>query len=573
MKRTGLDRVFIIREVNALREQGLSLADACETVGVPKRTYCDWLSRSPEVSPDLLEDAPRSGRPAFEFSEAAVEYVRRIYLRSNLKRGAGSMTFAWRYAAKDKGSPLSQAERDVVLSPRAQKRALPRACFRALKAIPRAAVRRYRDPQSGLNDGIYSSGWLRMQEDGSRRLLPGERQVWDDASVNVGVCVPWTRGGDPCSEKYGVRVARFQLLAGIDCATDFCVGTAYVMRPSDGYRAEDVVRAWDCAWAMQGFMPKEMVLEGGSWQAQRTLDFLKDAGIKTISAKGRPNQKLVEGWFNRLWTVMSVVLPPSGQVGRFRGEMARENLLWAQCREGRRDPREIFPDLKTFLSALDTSVRYLNDESIESKEYGSWVPGEKFAGAKENGLVYSDWLRRLARPVVEVRKLRRDGIVAVSAESPFGWSHNYLFAVNDGWRYDGASVRVSFDPWRIRDGAVVELLDAHGRSSVIDVAAGCVSPAPDPESSRGWCDFRAGARDAKKTGRAAVATQIAAYDERGVRSRRAVADNGAKPELAIRGAIPPLPRELSATEAKSLDDAYEAELIELSKLENEIIFA
>ena len=37
----------------------------------------------------------------------------------------------------------------------------------------------------------------------------------------------------------------------------------------------------------------------------RTKDFLAASGVQLISAKGRPNQKLVEGWFNRLWTVLS----------------------------------------------------------------------------------------------------------------------------------------------------------------------------------------------------------------------------------------------------------------------------
>lgn len=59
--------------------------------------------------------------------------------------------------------------------------------------------------------------------------------VWDDASVNVGVVVPWTRGGDKCSDRFGVRVARFQLLLGIDCATDFVCGYGYVMRGNDAY--------------------------------------------------------------------------------------------------------------------------------------------------------------------------------------------------------------------------------------------------------------------------------------------------------------------------------------------------
>ena len=155
---------------------------------------------------------------------------------------------------------------------------------------------------------------------------------------------------------------------------------------------------------------------------------------------------------------------------RFRGEMAKENAAWAACREGRRDPRGLFPGLKEFLRALDRSVAYLNADKVCSREYGTWVPAEAYApalaGAKAppdgqtataGGHAYAPWLSALARPVSEVRRVRRGGMVSVRAECPFGWVHDYQFALPDGWMLpDGAEVRVSFDPWRIREGAVVE---------------------------------------------------------------------------------------------------------------------
>ncbi len=559
-----------MRKIESLLRGGEDIATACRMAGVSESSYRRWKGRAPDGDPAALADRPRSGRPAFAWRAESVEFVRRLYIRTNLRRNAGSAALAWRMAAKDPNSPLTAEERSRILD-RAGKD-VPDGARRALRDISSQVFARYRDPESGeAREGIFAPGWLRMREDGSRRLLPGERQVWDDASVNVGVCVPWTRGGDPCAEKYGVRVARYQLLAGIDCATDFCVGTSFVMRPSDGYRAADVVRAFHSAWEMQGFMPDEIVLEGGSWQASRTLDFLEAAGVKVVSAKGRPNQKLVEGWFNRLWTVMSAKLPPRGQVGRFRGEMAKENRLWAAVREGRRDPRGIFPDLREFLRALDESVAYLNADKVCSREYGTWVPAEKWEAQLEKGRPVPEWLRKRALPVNEVRALRRGGIVSVAAECPFGWSHEYVFAVPDAWRYaDGTAMRVMFDPWRVREGARVETAD--GREVVAE-AAPCVSPAPDPESPRCWLDPRAAAREARKASRAAVATQVAAYDGRGAMARRAESSDSPRRGLGVGGGVPPTPEPEDAAAWMEREREREAELAALLADEERLAFA
>ena len=591
---TGTERMRAMRRVEARVADGLPLAFALAEAGVSESSWRRWRRRAPDGDPAALADRPRSGRPAFAWSAASVEFGKRLYIRTNLRRDAGSAALAWRMAAKDPSSPLTDDERAYILDRPGKD--IPEGARRALRDISGAVFARYRDPSAGrAAEGVMAPGWLRMREDGSRRLAPGERQVWDDASVNVGVCVPWSRGGDPCSERFGVRVARFQLLAGIDCATDFCVGTSYVMRPSDGYRAEDVVRALHSAWSMQGFIPDEVVLEGGSWQASRTLGFLEAAGVRPVSAKGRPQQKLVEGWFNRLWTVMSVKLPPAGQVGRFRGEMARENALWAACREGRRDPRGVFPDLRTFLRALDESVAYLNADKVCSREYGSWVPAEAFEAARVGVTSPSSsspastptptsnsnsagwrpvprWLAGLARPVCEERAVRRGGMVSVTAECPFGWMHEYQFAVADGWMLpEGARVRVAFDPWRIREGAVIECRMQNAQCTMMEAV--CVSPAPDPEAERCWLDPRAAARAARKASRAAVATQVAAYDGRGASARRATAGDSDREGLGARGAVPPLPEPLDPEEAARQEEAFERDMAGLLEDERRLAFA
>jgi hypothetical protein len=546
----AMKRKKAVESVRSAVAAGANVRSACVLAGISEQAYERWSVRYSDAGIDGLSDLKRSGRPSkCDLTTTEAEYLRSLYLKSNLREGTGSMTMAARMAAKDPASPLLPETRKAILDVN-YKHALPQEIKRALR-MGSAVFRRYRDPKAGQNDGIYTPGWLRMADDGSRRLVPGERQVWDDASVNVGVVVPWQRGGDKCSEKYGCRVARFQLLLGIDCATDFCVGYSYVMRNNDAYNASDVCASIERVWRMNGYVPNEMVLEGGAWQANRTLDMMAAASVKVLSAKGRPNQKLVEGWFNRLWTVMSINLP-CGQVGRFRGEMKTETAEWIACREGRMDPREHFPTITDFLGYLDNSIRYLNEEKMESRTYGHWVPAETYAAKKATGYGHKleSNLRQFALPVREVRTIRRGGLVEVAAECPFGWKEPYLFAMKEGYLYDGAKALVAFDPADIQAGAVVELAERFQewpKGHVIDSAAGCISAAPmiwhaaDGAWTAGTLDAREDARLIKRGSRALIGAKAAAFDERGVKAKVAV-DDKSKTAFAL-GNVTPVIRE------------------------------
>jgi hypothetical protein len=517
-----VQRAEAIRTCRDGLSRGLSLFAACLAAGVSVAWYRCWAGRFDEAGMDGLDDLPRSGRPSsVALTDDDRKALRRTYLKSNLKEGAGSMTLAARYCAKN--GLVSKPAAEAILKPRASKHILPTDVRRACRAST-AEVSRYRDPKSGLNDGVYAPGWLRMADDGSRRLFPNERWVGDDASVNVGVVVPWARGGDRCADRFGCRLARFQLLALIDCATDFCVGWNYVMRFNDAYSAEDVVSTVFKVCQKRLGAPSQMVMEGGAWQALRTRDFLSAAQIQLISAKGRPNQKLIEGWFSKLWDVLALTLPPYGQIGRFRGEMKKETDLWMRCRRGSEDPRAHFPTVMDLFQSLDKAIDYLNTDVCESKGYGSWIPCEAYSG----GSIYlhdlPQGLARFALPVRERRILRRNGMAFVRAACPFGWAHEYAFHVRDGALLDGAPVWISFDPSNTSAGAVVELADSWrdlraGR--VLDAEARCVSPAPElVRSARGlWnvsvTDNRDQALIAKRDSRALVGSRVRAYDERG----------------------------------------------------------
>lgn len=536
-------RSAAVGEVRRRLAEGATLAAALLAAGVSETTFRRWAARLDAGGVSALADRARSGRPpAVTLAEDEKKLLRRVYLQSNRAERSGSMTMAARIAARDPANCLTEATRAAILADRSSKHHLPAEVRRAMREVAPTVVARYRDPREGQNNGIYVPGWLRRDEETGRLLLPGERQVWDDASVNVAVAVPWAGRGDKAGDRWGWRAARYQLLAGIDCATDFFCGFGYVMRTSDGYRACDVANVMHRVWRQQGFMPKKVVLEGGSWQARTTVDFLKTAGVGIVDAKGRPNQKLVENYFNRLWTALSIFLPGYGQIGRYRGEMRRENLNWMKVQSGSMDPRQAFPTLKQFLAALNKAVEYLRWERVESKIYGTWSPQDLYQGAEANGLKLVDGLERYALPVVARRQLRRGGMVFVTAETQMeGLRHEYAFATRDGWRFDGAPVTVRFDPATAAErGAVIELAAAwrdQRAGTVVDAAAPCVSAPPDFLSPSGIFDLRGAGRREQRANRAAVRTVVTAYDTRGPIATRL--EDGEETGFALRGGIPP----------------------------------
>ena len=535
-------RSAAVGEVRRLVSEGASLDAALAAAGVAATTYRRWAARLDAGGVAALADRPKSGRPpVVTLGEDEKKLLRRVYLQSNRAERTGSMTMAARIAARDPANCLTKETREAILAERCSKHHLPAEVRRAMREVAPTVVARYRDEREGQNNGIYVPGWLRRDEETGRLLLPGERQVWDDASVNVAVAVPWAGRGDKAGDRWGWRAARYQLLAGIDCATDFFCGFGYVMRTSDGYRACDVANVMHEVWRQQGYMPKKVVLEGGSWQAQPTVDFLKTAGVGIVDAKGRPNQKLVENYFNRLWTALSIFLPGYGQIGRYRGEMRKENLNWMRVLSGSADPRQYFPTLKQFLTALNKAVEYLRWERVESKTYGTWSPQELYQGAAANGLKLVDGLERYALPVVARRQLRRGGMVFVTAETQMeGLRHEYAFATREGWKYDGAPVVVRFDPATAATrGASIELAAAWRDSragTVIDAAAPCVSAPPDFVNETGIFDLRGAGRHEQRANRAAVRTVVTAYDTRGPIATRL--GDGEETGWGLRGGVP-----------------------------------
>jgi hypothetical protein len=425
--------------------------------------------------PSNIAKTKRGRPPQVEVSAQDATHLSNLYMRSNRNKTDGSRILAGRLAAqRGEVSPELAA---AILKPRAGN-ALPKCVVDAMHTAP-AIIARQRNRKDGDLHGIYCPGCLRMVNDpetGLRRLVPGERQSWDDATINFGVVIPWPWGGDPCSDRYGVRVGRFQLLTCVDDASDCCLGFDYVIRDRQSYRAEDVIAAQYRLWQSH-YQPERVVLEGGAWQAKRSRAFHAAAGVVVEDATGRPNSKLVEGFFNRLWTPLSLM---PGNVGRFRGEQAQESNIYVACRNGSKDPRKYFPTLDQALEDLQAAIHYLNHKEVSSPKYGRWIPQEMhdahMMDTVRPRIDQKLWMH--AAPVVEERAVRR-GMVQITCPSPYGESFTYHFAEENLYNFEGRKVRVYFDPWGDLS-TKVELVSAYRgvAAGTIIAEAVCIEDAP-----------------------------------------------------------------------------------------------
>ena len=382
--------------------------------------------------------AGRKGRPRkVELTEAQKQELAALYLATNATRKSGSMTLAWSIFASQ------HPELGWDAAAKSSKHTIP-AVAREVMEHARPMVGYHRGGERKLRESAYSPGLLRRNLDGSL-LRAGQRASWDDATINFGVCVPWPwRGsGDKCAEKYGVRLGRFQLLVCHDDATSFVPAYSYVIRYEQTYRGEDVAGAMIRTCRDVGIFDA-YVLEGGVWKSDRVQRLLDGLGIRHIDAKGRPQCKLVENFFNRLWSVLSVV---PGQVGRYQAENKATSEKYVACRNGRQDPRTIFPMLTDALAAIDWAINFLNTNPVESREYGKWIPRNRWeADLAEHPMRQVDadfsWLQA---PAIVKRKVVK-GMLRATIPGPLGVPQRWSFSAPWLWTEEGKELMLHFDP-------------------------------------------------------------------------------------------------------------------------------
>lgn len=432
---------------------------------------------TPIVSaPASSSASPRLGRPTLiaqlgldtEAGEQLRLYARRMVLAHNRTRHGGSYSLALRLAA---AHDLAPAAFRAWVESRKDQHSIPPS-LRQWIDVPAAVQQYHRAPTEAQLGGLYVPDSMRLNMARGDRLRAGDRFSADDGSVNFVVYVPWPWGGCPCSDKFGVRVGRYQLLAMHDDATGYVPHFSWIARASDAYRAEDIATFLHQPFAHLGVWDVAL-LERGSWESHRVSELLALAGVERETAY-EPNQKLVEGWWNRAWTALST-LP--GQIGRFRGEEEAAASLVEKYRRGSRDPRLDLLSLPDAANAIARVVAELNATRMDCGPlWGSWVPAERW----ESDLAIRP-LRKLAASVEPMTRPERRELmvrrwsVHCEAMSPAGESLKYEFFDDALIAHEGKRVLVYFDPQD--DPCTAAIYTADGKT-LIAARATCISRAP-----------------------------------------------------------------------------------------------
>lgn len=413
-------------------------------------------------SPVITYGRRRRGRPpVVDLTADELAWIARRYLQTNRTRKDGSVVTAWVDFCQAHPRYLHLVRDNCpATSIPAQVR---EACLKArsLVGLHRGGAARLR------SESAYVPGTMRRHISGDRRLYAGEQFSVDDATRNVACWIPWPFGGCPCSDRYGVRLGRWQTLVVHDDATGYIPALSSVFRFQQSYRGVDAA-GLILRTERDICQPSAWVLEGGVWQGSRVRPIV---GTRFIDAKGRPNQKLVEGWFSRLWQRMST---QHGDVGRHRGELRQVSELYVKCRAGRDDPRRWFMPYEHAQAALYQAVEWLNSKRIDSRTYGSWVPAERWSA---DIAAHPRHLRPtadlwLSSPVAADRKVRRQS-VHIREDGPLGVPMDWVFCAPWLAGYEGRPVTIYFDP--MAEWPVTATITAKGSRLPLGTAE-CISP-------------------------------------------------------------------------------------------------
>lgn len=340
--------------------------------------------------------------------------------------------------------------------------------------ISRAAVGQFRNgTEAGLTH-LNAPGtmmWNRGPGSAEREFTrAGDVVEADDGTINFPVCIPWTMGGCPTSDKFGVKIGRFQFLRPIDAGSRFRPGYVYVARPRGSYRREDVLALMRMVARHPKFgIPRAWRFERGTWESHMVKDAVTLLGSQLQTVYSPRQKPFVEGGFNQDWKKLSVHFP-GADVGRFMGETEEANTLLTKCKAGTEDPRKHFPMLATALAAFDEITREQNSTPVNSAQYGRWIPEERLTQhLAERPLPRldpnSEWIFSPFVREWTVRGMLVGGKVPLFEELsvPFDFSAPWLS------QFHGHRVRLHFDPSEPRCAAKVVLLENCGTRRAGDV--------------------------------------------------------------------------------------------------------
>ena len=444
------------------------------TGDVSRASLDRWVDKFKELGfPGLIDGFDQCGRrPKYDLTAAEQAALKAHFALTNRNASGGSAPEALRRAAAA-GHLRPELVDEFARRQRDSAEFIPESMRHAMTASP-ATIQAFRNPTEANLTYHTTPGsmmWLTDSITGLERpIRAGDVLEADDATPNVPVCVPWPMGGCKVSERWGVKLARFQWLVGIDVGSRKIVGYSYTARPKSSYRAEDIVSFFGHIFAAHGLW-EFLRLERGAWEAELVNRMIAGLNLKRWTARSPRQKPFIEKAFNVLWTKLSH-LP--GDVGRFMGEVEATSDLETRCRSGSTDPKKHFPMLSDVLAAFDQAIAEVNQTPIDSDLYGRWIPDERFAAqiaqAKEQGRFQPlpPQSSFLFAPVIRewtVKKGIVEGLIPVAD----GESVQFSFSSDFLPHFDKAKVRVHFDPWGKDPTATIVLLQ-----NVRDVRAGTV---------------------------------------------------------------------------------------------------
>lgn len=524
---------------------GLSLRQAAIRLRVPVATLSRVAHAVATRGLDGLKDAHHNSgrRPALQLTQEETHTLSALYLRTNRAKDAGSMRAACKFFAL---LPETRPELSQAILSQLDLNRLPGFAVQALRPVTATHFQALRSP-SRLGPNSFSGRRGSFSNDKLHRRRVVEA---DDATLNFPAWIPWPHGGDPASDKFGVRLGRWQFLPALEAGWSHAyLGYTLVARPRGAYTADDL-RSLIHMVATRHGLPDTFRFERGTWESNAVVNLLESLGV-TLDTVWQSNQKpFIEGGFNKLWTYLSLI---DGQVGRFRGECEANSRLLQQCRAGRANPKDHFPSLKQTLAAIDGALAMHNSDTIHSASYGSWIPDLRAKQLQEE----RPWnplpadLAYLFSPVVREWTVAK-GVVGNQLTLADGLRLPFYFHHDDLWRLNGKPVRLHFDPGAPEVAATVTALVDHAGykpGEVVCVASLFGDIPHHARAALGWADpATPPATPSNRAPLAALRREVRALAPRGqliasTSEHRDGAGNANKVERTILSASPtPSPR-------------------------------
>lgn len=486
-------RQALVESFEKLTALGLSKAEAAAQLQEDYTTL--WRYRTAFQASGfagLLPANDKAGRkPGYVPTAYELAAVRAVYLKldESEARGRGlgsSRVAAFRIVAKSQDEQISATFRATVL--RRQSRTLPPTWLKLLQT-PASVIDAIRDTRS-TNAAYITTPRGRSYVDATgqeRPLRAGTIFEADDGTFNFYAWIPWPFGGDKCSDKFGVKLGRWQLLAVVDARWEFCPHYHVVARNLSSYRGEDAMALLGDTMFSEG-RPEVWRLERGSWESNIVRDALALSGAQVVHAWHSKQKSAVERFFDRLWTPLALM---PGHAGRDRDRFHQLTQHALACQDGRRDPREDFLSLDSALPRVEAAVQFVNGEPIESRTWGRWIPQERYAAQLgEQPLPQLDPSLRIFFAREQRVWTVRGCCVGGNVDGPLV-KFPVWFQTPELWEFEGCRVKCFFDPYTPEVRATLVLVDAWrsypaGHVIARDVLA--LELPPQAVLAEGWSD-------------------------------------------------------------------------------------